>query len=208
MLTITIADVQTRALLQQARAHCDNLGPLLAAVGEAMHARVDARFADQAGPDGRHWAPNAPSTLRRKRGRGQILVDRGRLRQQIVWRVSGNTLTLAATMQYAAIQQFGGRIERQAYQRIIRHRTNRKGDLLRSAIMGGRGLIFAKRSHKLALARTVDVGAHAVTIPARPFMPLTAAGALYPDERAAIARQCEQQVATWLAQNGPQNGPA
>lgn len=202
MLTITVQDAGARALLRRIQQVGGNLGPLLVSVGEAMHARVDGHFASQAGPDGVPWTPNAPATKRAKGGR-PILTDSGRLRRQIVQQVSGNTLTLAATMQYAAIQQFGGRIERAAYSKLVRHRTNAKGELLRSKIMGGQGLIFAKDSHKRARTRWFEVGAHSITIPARPFLPVTAAGELYPGERSAIVAQIEAYIAQ-LAAGGVQ----
>ena len=98
--------------------------------------------------------------------------ETGNLRRQIVRTVAGNTLTVAATVQYAAIQQFGGKIEHAAFSTQVRHRTDAKGELLRSKIMNGRGLIFAKDSHKRALTRWFEVAAHSINIPARPFMPV------------------------------------
>ena len=98
-------------------------------------------------------------------------------------------------MQYAAIQQFGGKIDRAAFSKQVRHRTDAKGELLRSKIMHGRGLIFAKDSHKRALTRWFEVAAHSITIPARPFMPVRADGSLYPDETRLILAQ----INAWLA---------
>jgi phage gpG-like protein len=60
----------------------------------------------------------------------------------------------------------------------VRHRTNAKGELLRSAHLGGKGLIFAKNSHKRAVARWFEQGAHSITMPARPFLGISLQGEL------------------------------
>ena len=41
-----------------------------------------------------------------------LIGESGDLRRQIVWNVSGNDLTVSATMAYSAIQQFGGKAGR------------------------------------------------------------------------------------------------
>ena len=55
----------------------------------------------------------------------------------------------------------------------MRHRTDAKGELLRSEHFGGKGLIFAKDKHKRALSRSFFVPAHTITIPARPYLGLS-----------------------------------
>ena len=119
------------------------------------------------------------------------------LRQQITARASGNTLMVLAPMRYAAIHQFGGKIERAAYSKLVRHRTNSRGELLRSAVLNGKGLIFAKNSHKDSRVKTrwFEVGAHSITIHPRPYMPVRADGSLYADEQRLILAEIEAWVA-------------
>ena len=167
-----------------------NLGPLLGDIGESMVQRAKARFDAGAGPDGQQWKPK-----KHKDGRNTLVGETGDLRRQIVMGVAGNRLEVRATAAYAAIHQLGGKIERAAYSTQVRHRTDAKGELLRSKIMSGRGLIFAKDSHKRARTRWFEVAAHAITIPARPFMPVRADGSLYPAEQAEILAQ----INAWLA---------
>jgi phage virion morphogenesis protein len=196
-VTITVNDQAVHSALSGLQLRLSDLGPLLTAVGEEMHQRVDARFASQTGPDGLAWTPNRPATLKAKGGRGGILVDRGHLRRQIVQQVTASTVTLTATMRYAAIHQFGGTIERVAYSKLVRHRTDAKGELLRSKILNGRGLVFASDRHTRARARWFEVPAHAIRLPARPFMPVRPDGSLYAAELAAVTAQIEAQLAAW-----------
>ena len=96
---------------------------------------------------------------------------------------------MKATAPYAAIHQFGGTIQRAPYSTKVRHRTDAKGNLLRTAAFNGKGLVFAKDKQKRAKERWFEVKAYSIKIPARPFLPIQANGQLYPDERDAIVRQ-------------------
>lgn len=194
MITIEVHDQAVRTALAALQARVANMRPVLLAIGEAMHARVDKRFSTQTGPDGAKWAPNKPATLKRK-GNKPILTDSRSLRNAIVPQVSGNTLTLSAVEPYAAIHQFGGTIQRKAGSINVNHRTNAKDELLRSAIFNGKGLVFAKADHKRKLTRTFTVGAHSIKLPARPYMPVRADGTLYADEQRHVLAQIE----AWLA---------
>lgn len=189
MFNITIQGQSVRAALTALQQRFASITPLLAEVGEDMVARTKARFNTSTAPDGNPWKPK-----KRPDGRKTLVGESGDLRRQIISQAAGNVLTLTASARYAAIHQFGGRIERKAYQKLVRHRTDGKGELLRSAIMGGRGLVFARRDDQSARARVFEVAAHSITIPARPFMPITAAGELYPAERSAVLAQVEAWV--------------
>lgn len=191
MLTIEIHDQAVRAALTALAQRVRNPGPLLADIGEDIVQRAKGRFDSSTGPDGSRWKAKKVAD-----GRKTLVGDSGDLRRQIVRGVAGSTLTVSATTPYSAIHQFGGSIKRKAGQTTVRHRTNAKGELLRSAIMGGKGLIFAKASHKRALQRTFAVGAHSITLPPRPYLPVRADGSLYPDEQKLILAQ----INAWLAE--------
>lgn len=189
-LNITVHDQAVQQALAALAQRVANPGPLLQDIGEGITQRAKARFAAQAGPDGQAWKPK-----KQPDGRPTLVGPSGDLRRQIVPTVAGNAAVVSATTAYSAIHQFGGQVKRAAGQVTVRHRTNAKGELLRSAIMNGRGLIFAKASHKRALVRSFDRAAYVIHIPARPYLPLRADGSLYPAEQAAILAEINE----WLA---------
>lgn len=196
---IEIDDLVVRQALGALQERVRRVGPLLQEIGEDITQRAKARFGTGTGPDGAKWKPNAPSVAKAKGGRGPLIGESGDLRRQIVPQVTGDTLTVTSSPVYARIQQFGGTIERAAYSKQVRHRTDAKGNLLRSEIMNGKGLVFAKDSHKRVKVRWFEVAAHKITIPARPFMPVRADGSLYPAERAEILAQ----INAWLTGENP-----
>ena len=189
-IKIEVDDQAVRRALAELARRVGTIGTALAMVGEQIVQRVDKRFSTETGPDGARWAKLRPATLRRKRGT-KILTESGDLRGSIVRQVIGTTLVVSAHEPYAAIHQFGGTVNRKAGNITTRHRTNARGELLRSEIMGGKGLIFAKASHKRVLERSFGLGAYKITIPPRPYFPVRADGSLYPDEQRAILAAIE-----------------
>ena len=195
MIKIEVHDQAVRAALGALQARVSNLRPLLGDIGEAIIQRAKARFDSSRAPDGSTWAPK-----RQADGRKTLVGPSGDLRRQIISGATAQAVVVQATAKYAAIHQFGGSIERPAYSRLVRHRTNAKGDLLRSAIIKNaagqaRGLVFAKNSHKRVKERWFEVSAHRIKIPARPYLPVRADGSLYPAEQAEILAQ----INAWLA---------
>jgi phage gpG-like protein len=190
--TIDVHDQQVRAALQALVDRVGNPTPVLEAVADSIADRAKTRFKAGMAPDGvTPWkAKKHPD------GRKTLHGETGDLRRQIVASAAGNVGTILANAPggYSAIHQFGGTIERKAGQVTVRHRTNAKGELLRSAIIGGRGLVFAKSSHKRAVARTFDRKAYKIVIPARPYLPIKPDGSLYPAEQAAILAE----IQAWL----------
>lgn len=193
-ITIEVHAASVQRALGALAQRVAGIGTALEMAGEDMAQRIDRRFSTETGPDGARWKALRPATLRAKRGT-KILTDSGGLRASIVRQVAGHVLTLSAHEPYAAIHQFGGTIARRAGSITVRHRTGAKGELLRSALMGGRGLVFARASHKRALARSFALAAHTIAIPARPYFPVRADGSLYPAEQAALLAAIE----AWLA---------
>ena len=197
MIKIEVHDQAVRTALAALQARVNNLQPLLGDIGEAIVQRAKARFNTSSGPDGSTWRPK-----RQADGRKTLIGPSGDLRRQIVSRATAQAVVVQATAKYAAIHQFGGSIERPAYSKLVRHRTDAKGDLLRSAIIKNaagqaRGLVFAMNSHKATRVkeRWFEVAAHRIKIPARPFLPVRADGSLYPAEQAEIM----VQINAWLA---------
>jgi phage gpG-like protein len=192
---VKVTDQAVQTALQALAERVRNPKPVLRAIGEDLVSRTKARFNTSTGPDGVGWKPKKKAD-----GRKTLVGETGDLRRQIVSMVAGPTLTILANAPggYSAIHQFGGPIKRKAGQTTVRHRTNANGELLRSAIMNGKGLIFAKASHKRAVARTFDVAAYLINMPARPYLPVRSDGSLYPNERDLIVAQLQ----AWIAGEG------
>ena len=85
-----------------------DLSPALRDIGELLIVSTKERFATGTGPDGKNWEDNAAVTIDRK-GRNKPLVDEGTLMESIRPDVIGNdVLEISTSLQYAAMQQFGG----------------------------------------------------------------------------------------------------
>ena len=132
--TITIDDAAVLAALNRLRQRTANLGPVLKAIGADLVDSTKQRFSTATAPDGAPWAPNSPVTIARYLGltRGNFKKDGGlskkgaarlgskrpltgesrELARQIHYNVAGNVLEVGSTMEYAAMQQFGGTQER------------------------------------------------------------------------------------------------
>ncbi len=163
-ITYVIDDAALRAMLErQAQAPTGNarLAPRL---GEYLRDSTRARFTSQAAPDGTPWAPLKQSTIRRKKSNAdKILTLRGYLRGQISWQsLDDNSVEVGTSVKYGAIHQFGGEIQQPARQATVRYRS-----------VAGR-VLFAGAKHKLATERQVSIPAHAVNMPARPFLGISA----------------------------------
>lgn len=105
--------------------------PILTEIGEYLVGSTKQRFADGVGPDGVRWVMNSQATIEahlgryrrttRKDGRinarGAAVVQSKRpligesrsLSTQIYYNVSSDELRVGSPMQYAAMQQFGGK---------------------------------------------------------------------------------------------------
>ena len=158
--TVTVDDTEVRAALAALARRAGNPRPFLLAIGEDIMERAKRRFETGTDPAGRRWQPNARATIE------AFVAGRG---------------------------GFGKR------------GINKKGQGL---AMGKKPLIGETGSlrwqfHVAASGNAVTVGnsmAYAaihqfggkagrgrkVTIPARPFLPVTASGALYPAEKTRI----------------------
>lgn len=84
--------------------------PLLRAAGAVMAGSIVQTFRDEGSPAG-SWAPLAPSTLKRLKGKAaghKLLIQTGRLRNSIAQEIDGKTLRIGSNVIYARIHQEGG----------------------------------------------------------------------------------------------------
>ena len=167
--------------------------PLFRDIAGFLEKETEDNFAAQGRPT---WLGLSPRTLKRRGADAKILQDTGRLAGSIAIRYDRTHATVGSNVRYAAIHQLGGTIQRAAYSKQVRHRTTAKGELLRTAGFNGRGLVFAKGSHKRALTRWFEVPAHAINIPARPFLPFTGQGVLQPSTRDGVVRLSNDYLAS------------
>lgn len=152
--------------------------PLMRQLGEAFQESTERRFTCQTGPDGSRWAALSPSYARRKRRNAdKILTLRGTLRSGIRHQVPGaDTVLVGTNMGYGAIHQLGGIIRKKA----------RRGTVYFKESGGNVGNRFVRKSN---FAQDVNIGAHSVTMPARPYLGLSAQ-----DRRTA-----NEIITDWLA---------
>ncbi|MFT0211820.1 phage virion morphogenesis protein [Pseudomonas sp. F1_0610] len=154
----------------------DNSQPMMAAIANELAAQTELAFIDE-GPG---WQQLRPSTVKRRKGGAHPILQVSNALARSITTQSGQDFAIIGTnVPYAAIHQFGGRIQREAKQGTVRLRTDAKGRLLRQK--GHSNLaVFAKRSHKRATEREYNAQAYSIDIPARPFLPVTPDGQLKP----------------------------
>jgi len=138
---------------------------LMSRIGEYLLASTQARFKTQTAPDGTPWAPLKPSYKRRKKyNQDKVLTLRGYLRSGIRYQVEGqDTVRVGTNAVQGAIHQFGGPIQKPARTATVRYRSE-----------AGR-ILFAGRKHANATAKQVNIPAHQIDMPARPYLGISAA---------------------------------
>jgi phage virion morphogenesis protein len=191
MLNSEVKDEGVTALLQRLHGGMHNPTPLMRAIAGIFEAETEANFAAEGRPA---WLGLAPATIRQRTRAGtwpgkMLQVSSAGLAASVHTDYGRSFARIGSNKVYAAIQQLGGEVKRAAYSTKVRHRTNARGELLRSEHLKGKGLIFAKDSHKRAKTRWFEVAAHSFKIPARPYLPFDASGNLQPSTQAKVISQ-------------------
>lgn len=185
MIHIDINAANAAPRIADAIARLTDGRPLFQRIAGTLERETEANFESQGRPA---WAPLSAATIaaRTKRGNGnsvlKILQDRGILASSISSDYGSDFALIGAggaARAYAAIQQFGGTIDRAPYSTKVRLRTDAKGNLLRQGTEGrAKNLaVFAKDGHKRARESWHAVDAYQITIPARPYLPFTGTSA-------------------------------
>ena len=108
MIEVKIDDAQIIKALQKLQAVTGDLSPALKEIGEVLTESTKERFNTGTDPDGQPWADNSNVTVERK-GRNKPLLDSDTLMESIRPNVIGNNiLEIGTSIEYAAMQQFGG----------------------------------------------------------------------------------------------------
>lgn len=182
-LHVKIDDAAAQLALDSLARAGGNLRPVMHDIAEVLASETEANFAAQGRP--RWTALKNPSE--RRQG-GQILQDSGQLAASITTEVSDTEAVIGTNKVYAAIHQFGGKIERGAAGGTVRLRTDAKGQLLRQGDKGRAAnlAVFAGAHHKRAVERSYSHEGYDIDMPARPYLPITADGDLQPEAREEV----------------------
>jgi phage virion morphogenesis protein len=151
---ITIDDLAVQTALAKLAGQIANRTPMLDAIGADLKKRVQLNFRNSQSPEGVAWEPL-------KSRSGKPLLDSGRLRDSIDSQTNGDGVSIGTNVIYAAVHQFGHTFNRQARQHTLNFRQTRNGNV-------GNRFVRANRAN---FSQQVTIGAHSVTIPARPFLP-------------------------------------
>ena len=99
---------------------------------------------------------------------GQTLTDTARLRQSITHRADAAGVEVGSNVVYAAIHQFGGTIRKKAPKQTLEFDDDTGRLISRKAA--------ARRKTGLIRVVNAQIGAHSVTMPARPFLGISDQG--------------------------------
>ncbi|TFF20538.1 phage virion morphogenesis protein [Jiella endophytica] len=163
-IRITVDDAAVMGALS--RLETRERGDAMNAIGAYLVTATQQRFEREQGPDGKPWQRLSPRTANKRIGRSRrgyehILRVKSRLYSSITYRADAASLAVGTNVKYAAIQQLGGTMEQSARRQTIYQRYDPKSGEIDQR--------FVKRSRS-NFAREVDVKAHTITIPARPYL--------------------------------------
>lgn len=151
-LSVTFSDARVRKALSEIQAMGERPQGLLGSIATGLLHNTLDRFNAEAAPDGSAWSPLTAWYLRFKRGPGILrgAAMNGGLQDSISSEVQGNSVVVGSNKPYAAVHQFGATIRPK----------NAGGLLVIRSGEGGKGPVMGK--------------ARSVTIPARPYLGLSA----------------------------------
>lgn len=152
MIDIEIDDNKLKAALERIHRRLSDMTPVMRDIGELLVERTKQRFATSTGPDGKAWASNAPSTLAAYLGKYG-----GNFKK-------GGGLSKKGAARAAAKKPLIG--ESRALSTTIHYQADR------ASVTIGSPMVYAaihQFGGKAGRGRKV-------TIPARPFLPVTASG--------------------------------
>jgi phage gpG-like protein len=158
ILEIKVDVAPVAGVLERMRQRLDDATPGMRLIGNVVVSSVLENFETGSSPSGQTWPPSKRVL---KQG-GQTLVDTGELRNSVGMEASPDRVVIYAAREYAAIQQYGGVIKRQAKERTVHFKTFKRGRNAGKTLFSS-----AKAATKSILAK---VGAYSITIPARPYL--------------------------------------
>ena len=118
MIEGSIDTTQVLKALRQLADNVDNPVSALKGIGEVLVESTKERFVSKTNPDGTPWKDNSPVTINTPRGESNwikgendpLIGESGALEKEIHYNLVGSDeLEVGNSMEYAAMQQFGGR---------------------------------------------------------------------------------------------------
>ena len=184
---IKIEATSLTAAMQGMVGRARNMGPALSAVGQKLIDSTQTRFETSKDPDGNPWAPLAASTIKERERKGfwpgKTLVRSGALHRDYLSKVVvRDTVVVTNDAPYAALQNYGGTIERHAhtvldkfltlrFREVDAEATKKDGSIVKYK---GKRFVGKKKKATHTADAMVVVGAANYTIPARTFMGINA----------------------------------
>ena len=165
-------DTAIQNALGQLQRAAANPRPALDAIGSYFVTSTQRNIERETSPDGRRFAPLSPRTAAKRIGKGRrgyehILRVKTRLVRSIAYEVTQSSVEWGSNLVYSRIHQLGGEIDAPARSGKVTLRSIRKPG-------GGFRSRFARSGTKGALEKAVQIGAHVITIPARPYLGISA----------------------------------
>lgn len=171
-IRVEVHSAEVEALLARIAAVGADATPFMREVGQYLLSATERRFETARGPGGVPWQRLSKRTAREriKKGYGttNILKRSGDLKNSIAIGgaiVTADSVEIGTNVPYAAIQQFGGTIKREAHTQTIYQHYDAKSDTFDQRF---------RKKEKSNFARDVAVGAYEITIPARPYLGIDA----------------------------------
>ena len=160
--TITVQDKEVRATLSALAARASNLQPVMQSIGEDIMERAKQRFTLSTGPDGKRWAANSRVTIER-----YIASKGGFGKKGITQKGAGLAMSKKPLI---------------GHERDLSRQFFVRADS-RSVTVGNTMIYAAMQQFGGSRAQFPNLWGD---IPARPFLPVTAAGQLYPADKTQI----------------------
>lgn len=187
-IAIEIDDREVRRGLRNLADAGEDLSPAMRVVSELLLSIAEESFEREASPEGEPWTPLAAGTRRqrRKEGKDGPILQRDRHLRRSLDSAYDRTSAVAGTnLAYAAIHQFGGRVEQSS-----------RNQVLAFAARGGRFTSRRAASRRTSGAVRVafaTIGDRTIEIPARPFL------GVGPSHEEQIVDALQQHIANaWL----------
>lgn len=109
MIKLEVNDVAVQAAFQSLLNKTGNLKPMLEEVGEHLTVSTRGRFDTKTAPDGTKWQANSALTQFLKGRNDPLVGESGALKLELHYSANSNSLEFGSTMEYAAMQHFGGK---------------------------------------------------------------------------------------------------
>lgn len=172
-MTIRVNDAEVAKAFDRVLDAGRDMTPLLDDIGASLVVSTQHRFETETDPTGRKWTPLAKSTLRRKAPDRRILRLRSRLFGSITHNATPTYLQVGTNVKYGAIHQLGRTIDFAEREASAKFRMAKEGAYTKAdGTKVGSRLRFARKRSKAKsnTTKSFTIGAHSVTIPARPYL--------------------------------------